>query len=226
VAVDSKGDVAVTGAFYDRIDIGGGWLESAGGGDTYLAKLSGEDGSQIWAKRFGTAEDEPHEGALAFDGADNVVVAGEQRGGDRGGGALPGTIYVAKYSPEGGHLWSRGFGGSSPRDCARRVAIDASGDVVFFGRYFSPTISFDETSLTNAGGADLFVARVHGASGRVLGVRSFYATGAPARAMALHRPTGNVVVGGRFDGTIHFGGKKAHVAVAEDGYFASIGRAP
>jgi outer membrane protein assembly factor BamB/predicted Ser/Thr protein kinase len=224
-AVDARGDIAVIGSFYDTLDLGGVTLTSAGDADTFVAKLSGKDGAPIWARRFGTAADEPYEGAVAFDAQGNVFLAGEHRGADLGGGPLPGTIYVAKLSPSGEHLWSRGFGGDSPRDCARRLVIDRDGAPVAFGRFLSAELRFDERRLTNAGGSDLFVARFDPAAGRVLGVRTFFATDAPVRAAAIDARTGNLFVGGRFEGTIDFGAG-AHKAMDQDGYFASIGPAP
>jgi hypothetical protein len=223
VAVDARGDVVVNGTFYERADFGGGMLTSAGGADAFLTKLSGADGVHLWSKRFGTAADEPYEGAVAFDAEGNVVNAGEHRGADRGGGALPGTIFLAKYGPEGEHLWSHGYGGGSPRDCARRVAIEPDGDVVFAGRYLSASLSFDAIEVTNVGGSDVYLARADAETGAVLGVRTFFATDAPVRAMALDPTSGNVVIGGRFEGTIDFSGSNKHVSISEDGYFASVG---
>jgi predicted Ser/Thr protein kinase len=224
-ATDARGDIALAGIFYDSLDFGGGPLVSAGGADTFLVKLSGADGAQLWARRFGTAADEPYEGAVAFDDAGNLFAVGEHRGADLGGGPLPGTIYVAKLSPSGEHLWSRGFGGESPRDCARRLVIGRDGNPIAFGRFLSPALDFDDRHLENRGGSDLFVARFDSAAGSLLGVETFFATDAPVRAAAIDRRTGNLVVGGRFEGSIDFGAG-AHKAFDQDGYYASLGSAP
>jgi hypothetical protein len=224
-AVDARGDIALEGAFYDALDFGSGPLVSAGGADTFLVKLSGADGALIWARRFGTSADEPYEGGVAFDDQGNLFTAGEHRGADLGGGTLPGTIYVAKYTASGEHVWSRGFGGDSPRDCARRVVVGPDGHPIVFGRFLSASIDFDGRRLNNAGGSDVYVARLDSATGRVLGVDTFFATDAPARALAIDPRTLNVVVGGRFDGSIDFG-PGPHRALDQDGYLASLGPPP
>ncbi len=57
VAVDSSNNLVVTGQFNNTINLGGGALVSAGGNDTFVAKFSGTNGSNIWSKRYGTASD-------------------------------------------------------------------------------------------------------------------------------------------------------------------------
>jgi hypothetical protein len=79
--------------------------------------------------------------------------------------------------------------------------------------------------LANAGGSDVYLARFDAGTGRALGAAGFFATDAPARVLAIDRRTGNVVVGGRFEGSIDFGASP-HKALDQDGYFASLGPAP
>src|SRR5262249_17807764 len=52
IAVDSSGNVLVTGYFQGTVDFGGGGLVSAGGADAFLAKYS-PSGAHLWSKRFG-----------------------------------------------------------------------------------------------------------------------------------------------------------------------------
>jgi predicted Ser/Thr protein kinase len=224
-AIDSRGDIAIQGSFYETLDLETGPLVSAGEADAFLVKLLGADGSALWGRRFGTAADEPYEGAVAFDEAGNLFTAGEHRGADLGGGVLPGSIYIARLTASGEHVWSRGFGGESPRDCTRRVVLGLDGNPVVFGRFLSSSLELDGHVLPNAGGFDVFVARFDAGSGHALGVKSFFATYAPTRALAIDRRTGNIVVGGRFEGSIDFGAGP-HKALDQDGYFASLGPAP
>src|SRR4029077_4504160 len=79
IGVDTNGDVVVTGAFLQTAAIGDKSLTSAGGYDIVLMKLSGVDGSALWAKRIGGAGDDRAEG-LAVDSHGNVLITGQLKG--------------------------------------------------------------------------------------------------------------------------------------------------
>jgi len=71
-----RANVVVTGIFEGALNFGGATLESAGLADVFVAKLSGEDGSHRWSKRFGGTERDvglgiavsPTDGAVAVTG--------------------------------------------------------------------------------------------------------------------------------------------------------------
>ncbi|MBI1956110.1 MAG: SBBP repeat-containing protein, partial [Acidobacteria bacterium] len=75
VAVDSSGNVVVTGFFNGTVDFGGGGLTSAESNDIFVAKYSGAEGSHLWSKRFGSTSTDQGLG-VAVDSSDNVVVTG------------------------------------------------------------------------------------------------------------------------------------------------------
>src|SRR5919198_1284353 len=103
VAVDSAGDVVVTGNFDQAIDFGGGALASAGSGDIFVTKLSGASGAQVWARGYGAAGNESGN-AVAIDGNRNVVACGWFGGTVNFGGAAltsagSGDIFVIGLTP-------------------------------------------------------------------------------------------------------------------------------
>jgi hypothetical protein len=103
VAVDSAGDVVVTGNFDQAIDFGGGALASAGSGDIFVTKLSGASGAQVWARGYGAAGNESGN-AVAIDGNRNVVACGWFGGTVNFGGAAltsagSGDIFVIDLTP-------------------------------------------------------------------------------------------------------------------------------
>src|SRR5215831_14758784 len=114
LAVDSSGNVIVTGYFMGVVDFGGGIIYSAYSGmDTFLVKYSGT-GAHVWSKNFWSDSDDEGTG-IALDGSGNIVLTGRLLGGiNLGGGVFNtvggGDIYLAKFTPDGAHQWSRSFG--------------------------------------------------------------------------------------------------------------------
>jgi hypothetical protein len=163
VAVDSSGNVIVTGYFGGTADFGGGTLTSAGFYDIFLAKYS-SSGGYLWSKSFGSTTIDIGYG-LTVDSTNNIILVGFfQATVDFGGGLLTsaGTsdIIVAKYSSAGTHLWSESFG-STGDDVAYGVAVDSSdSDNVLVTGYFNGTVDFGSVPLTSNGFADVFLVKI------------------------------------------------------------------
>ena len=169
VAVDNSGNVVVTGYFYSPTITFGTTTLTHGGGfdsDLFVAKLA-PTGAWQWVTQAEGASEDISTG-IAVDNSGNVAVTGfffgptitfgatvlTSSGGDR-------NIFVAKLTPTGAWQWASQAGGSSD-DFSQDVAVDNSGNVVITGLFFSPTISFGATTLTNfsAVNSDLFVAKL------------------------------------------------------------------
>jgi hypothetical protein len=111
VAVDPQGNVFTTGYLMGSADFGGGTLTSAGATDVYLAKFS-PTGAHLWSKRFGdSAGQAGSDVTVTSDG--NVAVTGVFAGtlgfgGPPLGSAGGSDVFVAKFDPNGNHLWSKG----------------------------------------------------------------------------------------------------------------------
>lgn len=102
VAIDSLGDVVVTGAFNGMIGFGPATLHSAGSNDVFVAKLDGQGGSK-WSQRFGDAESQTS-AALTITPYGTIVVVGDFRGSiNFGQGALSSAggddLFVAALAP-------------------------------------------------------------------------------------------------------------------------------
>ncbi len=106
LVADKDGNVIAVGSFLGSINFGGGAMNSLGGtefgGDVFITKLSGANGSQLFAARYGdAAQQEPK--SVTLDPSGNVVVCGLFRGSiNFGGGALAtagaNDIFVTKMS--------------------------------------------------------------------------------------------------------------------------------
>ena len=101
VAVDSTGNVMVTGSFDGLLDFGGGSFVSASN-DFFVVKLDAT-GGYLWSRRAGGPTDDDGND-VAVDGAGNVLVTGAfNETADFGTGPLASAggadIFVAKFAP-------------------------------------------------------------------------------------------------------------------------------
>jgi DNA-binding response OmpR family regulator len=212
VAVDSAGNIIVTGSFAGTVDFGGGLLTSTAGNvgsDIFLAKYS-SSGVHIWSKHFGGGYGNNYGVSVAVDASDNVIAAGMYYlGADFGGGSLSlkGSldIYVAKFSASGTYIWSKGFG-SPNADYLKGVAVDAGGDVAVTGNNTGP-IDFGGGPLrVSTTSADLFLAKLSGANGGHIWSKAIGGTGATFGNSVAFDGDRNVIVVGTFTGSANFGG--------------------
>ncbi len=168
VAVDGSGNVVVTGYFRSpTITFGTTTLTNANAGeyDLFVAKLT-PTGAWQWATGAGGSGWDSGSG-VAVDGSGNVVVTGYFDSPTITFGVTTLTnagsfdLFVAKLTPTGAWQWATSAGGSRT-DWSTGVAVDGSGSVVVTGFFFSSTITFGATTLTNAsaGYSDLFVAKL------------------------------------------------------------------
>jgi uncharacterized protein (AIM24 family) len=208
VAVDSSDNIIVTGFFMEQVNFGGGALNSAGGGDIFVAKFS-SSGTHIWSKRLGGVNSDAGY-SVGVDDNGNVVVVGWFAGTvDFGGGPLTSVgssydIFVARYSgTDGNHLWSKRLG-STGADYANGVAMDSNGNITVTG-VFEGTVDFGGGGLTSAGGCDIFLAK-YSASGVHLWSKRFGSTSTDDGDGVAVDSNGNVIVTGTFKGTVDFGG--------------------
>ena len=175
IATDGANNSLVTGRFGGTATFGPGEpnetsLTSAGSSDIFVAKYD-PSGALLWAKRAGgTIYDGGY--GIATDGAGNSLVTGQFGGTATFGPGEPnetsmtsagsGDIFVAKYDPSGALLWAKRAGGIGHQR-GNGIATDGAGNSLVTGGFWG-TATFDpgesnETSLTSAGGLDIFVAK-------------------------------------------------------------------
>lgn len=230
VAVDTAGDLVMAGAFHGIVDFGGGPLTSAGFGyegleDIFMVKFD-PSGNHIWSKRFGDPDSQT--GAyVAVDASGSIFASGGFSGVvDFGGGPLESTesgtkdIFVVKFDPDGGHLWSGRFGDADDQ-FGGEVVVEESGTVVVAGE-FRGIVDFGGGPLASAGSSDVFVARFDAAgnflsSGRFGDAMSQMSTGVAADGWD------HVLVAGKFLGTVDFGGGPLTTAGGFDIFLAKFG---
>jgi hypothetical protein len=121
IAVDTAGNLLLTGYFDDTLDLGGTPLVSVKdpsrfgpADDVFVAQLDGS-GNPLWSRQFGNSKAEQHGVAVGTDSSNDVLVIGWLTGAvDFGAGPVPSppaNAFAVKIDPSGKTVWSRGLGG-------------------------------------------------------------------------------------------------------------------
>ena len=168
IAVDGSGNTYICGNFSGSATFGSTTLTGAGNTDMFIAKYN-SSGSAVWATGAGGTD---YEGAYSLwvDGIGNIYVDGYFQGVSLTLGSTTLTsagssdVFVAKYSSAGNVLWAKSAGGTGS-DLVYGLAVDGSGNSYSIGVYYSTSISFGSSTLTNAGSTDIFVAKLSGVVG-------------------------------------------------------------
>jgi hypothetical protein len=166
ISTDTSGNVYATGIFYNaNISFGSDTLTNAGGDDIYIAKYD-SSGNVLWAESAGQADDDWSNG-ITTDASGNLYVTGGFRSPAISFGSFTLTnastgasdIFVAKYDTGGNTLWAKRAGGIAFDD-SHSVSTDISGNVFVTGFFGSASIAFGSDTLANAGGIDIFTAKL------------------------------------------------------------------
>ncbi|MEO1625023.1 MAG: SBBP repeat-containing protein, partial [Bacteroidota bacterium] len=161
IAATADGSVYVTGGFQQPLSIDG---------STIFVQRLDASGAMSWeAIMGGTSVDEGT--GVAVDGSGNAYVTGRFSTTvdfDPGMTELNITaeggqdVFVQKFSPSGGMLWVRTFGGDGV-DWARGIAVDADDNAYVTGS-FQQTVDFDPgagtTELTSSDFENMFVHKL------------------------------------------------------------------
>jgi hypothetical protein len=230
IAITPQDDVVIAGSFCGSIDFGDGAIASQTPTyeDAFLAKLRASDGSAkvsdgFWGKVFGDWVSQ-YARHVAVDGVGNILLAGDFAGTlDLGLGPMvssPGYvhIYLAKFTGTGAAVWNKPFGDDSSQ-YVWDLAVDNLGGPIVTG-YFDGTVDFGGGNVT-ANGYDGFIFKystgkeyqwsktfgdVADQSGRVVAVDS----------------DDNVLLAGKFDGSIDLGAGSLTSAGMGDVFLAKL----
>ena len=168
IAVNSLGDIFITGLFEDTANFDG-----TGGTDNHTAASGSEyvfitkynaDGSYGWTRTFGGGEDTYNNGrGIVINSSDEVLVTGFFSGitdfdgtvgiDNHSSYELDGSqdIFITKYNTDGSYDWTRTFGGNY-NEYAEDITINSLDDIFVTGA-FEDAVNFDGT-----GGIDSYTA--------------------------------------------------------------------
>lgn len=205
IALDSSGNIYITGSFNGIATLGSFTLTSKGGTDIFVAKVS-PAGTFLWAASAGGTGDDVGNG-IVVDSSSKVTVTGFINGAatfgtfsttSKGGKDL----FVAQLDTKGNFVWVDSAGGSGD-DEATAIVVDTKGDLNITGT-FTGTVSIASTSLTSKGKEDIFVAKMTSAG--VFTWAKQYGGGAEdlPHDIALDS-IGSIYIVGEYWGAIQFG---------------------
>lgn len=226
VAIDAEGNVYLFGDIEGTVSLGGEVLDPVSDKhDILLAKFD-RFGNPLWSRLYGDSSNQ-YASQIMIGPDGNLLLMGRAFGTITFGGPVHdgiGTddIFVAKLDPDGGFIWSRMFGGLDP-DRAERIATDAAGDVLITGA-FTGVVDFGGGPVESAGLRDAFVLKLDGRSGAHVFSRRFGGAGDDYGFGIAPRADGDVLVAGRFEETIDFGGGPLVSAGGRDIYLARLDR--
>ncbi|MEL5992637.1 hypothetical protein [Hymenobacter segetis] len=174
LALDGQGQAVVAGTFTNVLTIGTTTLTSGSSQDVFVARLSAA-GQWTQAVQAGGAAptNNTSVGAVAVDAANGIVVTGWFYGNMRieapnpfilvNAGTGGADVFVARLNAAG--QWTQAVRAGGPTsDQGQALALDAAGNVVVAGIITTTapggTVGIGSTTLTGAGGSDVFVARL------------------------------------------------------------------
>jgi hypothetical protein len=180
----------------------------------------GTGGGLQWVQQYGgPGEERPMKLAAAPEGG-WVISGGLYSAGDFGGGPLPSPVafVLAKYGPQGQHIWSRGYPANSSNFTQVTLAgitVTPLGNVLVAGSYVGdPDLGTGRLPLTWGDVPGIFIAKFS-PNGTPVWARGFFAgtpqvgspQKAPARALAIATDaTGSLHITGAFQGQLDLGG--------------------
>lgn len=213
VGVDGDGNIYVAGSFSGSIDFGGRTLQSAGGRDVFLVKLSPE-GDHIWSMGAGDPGEQLVYGMTVLPDGD-VVVAGGFEGTLEGfvsAGGMDG--FVARVDPNGALECGLVFG-SAGSQFASSVA-PAPGNGLYMSGMFTGELGFpDDADTTSQGEGDIVIAHLDTACAPQL-VQTYGSVGGDAAWSLASDGTGVLAIGIDARASIAFGGQTVDTAGAGD----------
>lgn len=205
IKTDSNGNVYLTGIFYQNLTIGNTTLSNSGAADIFLVKYD-KNGNFLWLKKIGGSDYEVVE-EIEVDQNGNIYMTGYFAGTTNfnnlsltSGGAS--DVFLAKYDTDGEIIWVKKAGGSNS-DTGKSLLLGDNEDVYLVGDFRSVS-SFDNTSVTSAGGTDVFIAK-YNSDGVLQWVKSAGGINDENVEGVAVDDSGNVCIVGSFINTMNIG---------------------
>ena len=164
VAADPLGNSAITGYFTSTLTVGDTTFTASGSEDIFIIKYD-PDGNFLWARTAcGNVHfDLDEANGITADKNGNFYLAGNFEGSASFGDTTlisrgSTDIFCAKFNSAGDCIWAAKIGGSN-EEWGDDIAINDQGDIFITG-WYSSTITFGDTVITNTDAADVCVIKL------------------------------------------------------------------
>lgn len=213
IATDKDDNIYVSGYYIAAgIQFDGVTLDDGGNADIFLVKYD-PDGNVLWAKGFGSENDEFVYGITA-DNADNVIITG--------GIASPEVyfdsdtlfasisndeFFVAKLNTDGNVVWARQSFGGPGYMSGYSVTTDSSENIYATG-FMKHNSTFGPYSLTMSPALeDVFTVKYDADGNEMWAVKSSGSTGGLTESWSVdYMPAGQIITTGFYKGVTTFDG--------------------
>ncbi|MEO6166335.1 MAG: T9SS type A sorting domain-containing protein, partial [Chitinophagales bacterium] len=220
----SGSSLYVSGNIQSTANFSGTSVTAAGVYDAFIAKYT-TAGTVSWVVTGGGTGYDISNGICA-DGAGNAYITGYFDGTASFGNitivnasTLYTDIFVAKINSSGTFLWAKRGGNPSDDDIGRAIDCDVAGNVYAVGEYRG-TATFDNITVTNAGIADIFIAKY--SSGGAIQYVSTEGSDGGDYCYAIAVSPLKVFITGLFNGIVQFGNAVLTSAGSNDIYLAQV----
>lgn len=164
IAVDAQGNRYVAGSFWCTAQLGTITVPGGAYATIFVAKMDSSN-NWIWADQACATNDLKCK-SISVDESGNTYITGTFSGQAQFGTTFlydsgnngNNDIFVAKMSANGNWLWAVRAGGSA-YDCGYGLALDNQNNLSLTG-VFQGIANFGTISLTSAGSADVFIAKI------------------------------------------------------------------
>jgi len=231
VAVNSLGNIYITGIFYGSVNFAGNsgtdnQTDAGGHGDAFLTEYN-TSGAYGWTKTFNSTNSGSngvYAGSVATDASGNVYITGNFDGtinfNPTGSGGSQTSSnpnsFLVEYSSSGTYDFTKTFDTSGGNSFSQSVAIDSSGNIYITG-YFADTVIFDgsgghdsQSAGGNSGADDTFITK-YASSGTYAWTKTFDITNGWTNGWGIATDSqGNIYATGEFGGTVIFDGSGGH----------------
>lgn len=237
MAVDTTGNIFVTGHFEGTMDIDPGAgtvnLTSNGGSDIFVAAFSATN-TLLWAKSFGGAEDDTGGDLVLTNGG--IVITGMYRStidadpsASVYGLVSQGItdVLISRFNSDGGFAWTKSIGGQGT-DRGHRLKADHNGNLFVIGS-FNQAIDFDPgagsvTRAPSSPAGDLYLLKLNG-SGEFSWVNTYFYSDTMTIENLVIDTSGNLYFAGTLRGSTDIDGTSAGaVTITEPDYVGYIAK--